>query len=166
MLIKCPECGKEISNKSEKCIHCGYPLIYHSHINEECTIENSTYNFSNIISLIKNKKYKEAAAEIINVKDMSIYNCLNLIDFVELTNEVPSEYEIKQYSKEEIYAYKKLLSMNANIHSISSITCPNCHSTNVKPISGGERAVSVLGLGILSKKIGKSYKCMDCKYMW
>ena len=25
-LIKCPECGKEISDKSEKCIYCGYPL--------------------------------------------------------------------------------------------------------------------------------------------
>ena len=25
-LIKCPECGKEISDKSEKCIHCGFPL--------------------------------------------------------------------------------------------------------------------------------------------
>lgn len=25
-LINCPECGKEISDKSEKCIHCGYPI--------------------------------------------------------------------------------------------------------------------------------------------
>ena len=25
-LINCPECGKEISNQTEKCIHCGYPL--------------------------------------------------------------------------------------------------------------------------------------------
>ena len=25
-LIKCPECGKEISDKSEICVHCGYPL--------------------------------------------------------------------------------------------------------------------------------------------
>lgn len=25
-IINCPECGKEISDKSEKCIHCGYPL--------------------------------------------------------------------------------------------------------------------------------------------
>jgi len=24
MLISCKECGKEISDKSEKCIHCGY----------------------------------------------------------------------------------------------------------------------------------------------
>lgn len=26
MLIKCPECGKEISDKTDKCIHCGYPI--------------------------------------------------------------------------------------------------------------------------------------------
>lgn len=27
MLIKCPECGKEISDRCVQCIHCGYPLI-------------------------------------------------------------------------------------------------------------------------------------------
>lgn len=25
-LIKCPECGKEVSSKANACIHCGYPL--------------------------------------------------------------------------------------------------------------------------------------------
>lgn len=25
-LIKYPECGREISDESDKCIHCGYPL--------------------------------------------------------------------------------------------------------------------------------------------
>lgn len=25
-LIKCPECGREISDKSKQCIHCGYPI--------------------------------------------------------------------------------------------------------------------------------------------
>ena len=25
-LIKCPECGREVSNKAPACIHCGYPL--------------------------------------------------------------------------------------------------------------------------------------------
>ncbi len=25
-LIKCPECGREVSDKAESCIHCGYPL--------------------------------------------------------------------------------------------------------------------------------------------
>ena len=26
MLVKCPECGKEISDKAVACIHCGYPM--------------------------------------------------------------------------------------------------------------------------------------------
>lgn len=25
-LIKCPECGKDISDKAPACIHCGFPL--------------------------------------------------------------------------------------------------------------------------------------------
>lgn len=25
-LIKCPECGREVSDKASTCIHCGYPL--------------------------------------------------------------------------------------------------------------------------------------------
>lgn len=25
-LIKCPECGQQVSDKSATCIHCGYPL--------------------------------------------------------------------------------------------------------------------------------------------
>ena len=25
-LIKCPECGKEVSDKAAACIHCGYPI--------------------------------------------------------------------------------------------------------------------------------------------
>lgn len=32
-LIKCPECQKEVSDKSEKCIHCGFPLNKQSRIN-------------------------------------------------------------------------------------------------------------------------------------
>lgn len=44
--------------------------------------------------------------------------------------------------------------------------CPTCGSTNVKLISGGERAASIIGFGIFSKKIGKSYKCLNCKYTW
>ena len=26
-LIQCPECGKEISDTTDKCPHCGYPLM-------------------------------------------------------------------------------------------------------------------------------------------
>ena len=40
--------------------------------------------------------------------------------------------------------------------------CPFCNSTNIHKISGTERAVSVIGLGLFSKKINKSFKCNNC----
>ena len=44
--------------------------------------------------------------------------------------------------------------------------CPTCGSTNVKLIGSGERTLSIITLGLLSKKINKSFKCLDCKYTW
>lgn len=43
-----------------------------------------------------------------------------------------------------------------------TVSCPYCNSTNVKKISGTERAISIVTLGILSKKINKSFKCNNC----
>lgn len=50
--------------------------------------------------------------------------------------------------------------------SINVPKCPHCNSTNIKPITTGERIGSITMLGIFSKKINKSFKCLDCKYTW
>lgn len=39
MLIKCPECGKKISDTCDSCIHCGYKL--EKHVNEKVTPSSS-----------------------------------------------------------------------------------------------------------------------------
>ena len=44
--------------------------------------------------------------------------------------------------------------------------CPHCHSKNIQKISGLERAGSIAMLGIFSKKINKSFKCINCGYTW
>lgn len=43
-LIRCPECGKEISDKAPACIHCGHP----THKKEEHTIPCGELKFSTI----------------------------------------------------------------------------------------------------------------------
>lgn len=51
-IIKCPECGKEISDKSEYCISCGYPIKQHlqerdtTAVNEDATVSNTIENVS------------------------------------------------------------------------------------------------------------------------
>lgn len=44
--------------------------------------------------------------------------------------------------------------------------CPTCNSTNIHKITGTERAASVIGLGLISNKINKSFKCNQCGYTW
>ena len=41
-LIKCPECGNNISDKAKACIHCGYPM-------EALTQENDLVNSENFV---------------------------------------------------------------------------------------------------------------------
>lgn len=49
-LIKCPECGKEISNQAKQCIFCGFPL-QQEEINEQFDESKVIYEFYLIASL-------------------------------------------------------------------------------------------------------------------
>lgn len=44
--------------------------------------------------------------------------------------------------------------------------CPHCKSANIKPISALNRVASIAMLGVFSKKINKSFECLNCKYTW
>ena len=45
-LIKCPECGKEISDKASRCPHCGLPQAYFASVIEKN--ENSGIDYKNL----------------------------------------------------------------------------------------------------------------------
>ena len=55
-LIKCPECGKEVSDKAQSCIHCGYP------INQNTIADNGNRriveNLSDLLFVLENT-YKQ-----------------------------------------------------------------------------------------------------------
>lgn len=46
--------------------------------------------------------------------------------------------------------------------------CPTCGSTDISKISSLNRTASIVGFGILSKKIGKQWQCNNpgCKHLW
>lgn len=44
----------------------------------------------------------------------------------------------------------------------TSVTCPYCHSTNVKKVGTSGRALSILTLGLASGKVGKQWHCKNC----
>ena len=69
-LIKCPECGKKVSDKANACIHCGYPLneqkedfcITDSDLRRKSFIDEDTlmHNINNIADdVLKSMEEKE-----------------------------------------------------------------------------------------------------------
>lgn len=81
---------------------------------------------------------------------------------IELHDKDIIEYELKMSQfRSQVEANKHANAIEKNIPK-----CPTCQSTNIRKIGTGERAVSILGFGILSKKINKTWKCNDCGHTW
>lgn len=72
------------------------------------------------------------------------------------------EYELKMSQfKAQVDAQEERKRQQSN-----QPKCPTCQSTNIRKIGTGERVASVVGFGIFSKKINKTWKCNNCGYTW
>lgn len=96
--------------------------------------------------------------------------------YITLTSEnrdfIDSMMELKQ---KDIIEYEIKISMFRNLveqqekakqEEKNKPKCPTCRSTNIRKIGTGERAASVIGFGLLSKKINKTWKCNNCGHTW
>lgn len=171
MLIKCPECGKDISDKAQQCIYCGYPLNENISTNIFCEINGSNYNLENALELYLKGKAVDSYLNIKNTTKLSLKNTMNLYEEMSYTNEIPQYYNPINYTKgEEEIAFKQLHELkkgNLNItkQTITSNpnipTCPKCGST---AITAGQRGYSVW-TGFLGS--GKTVnRCANCGHSW
>lgn len=124
-LIKCPECGKEISNKAKACIHCGYPL------DEE--LSNGTCESVEIKKHSKSKATWECAV------------CGTICEYA--TNpEVCSLCGVGRKEGEEIRNRNK--AKTAKVTAPKTPTCPRCGSTSIATVNRGYSLVwGFLGSG-------------------
>lgn len=148
-LIKCPECGKEISDKSANCIHCGFPLKLPI---SKCLIDEKEYDLENVQQLLNaNVKQidtiKDAIIDAIGISNL-IYFKASFID--EFASKIVTEHSIpKEYNS----GTKK--------YNPSVISCPRCGSTS---ITTGARGVNwTLGLIGASKTVNR---CAKCGHTW
>ena len=156
-LIKCPECGKEISDKAKACINCGFPLNDDKSEENICTINGITYDLSFVLAETNfYDMFSEgiAAAQLEKLTNCTFDKALSLVKSIRENKEIPKALTI---SKND---------MNTPKENKPQIKCPTCSSTDVEKISSTERAGSVFLLGMFSKKINKSFKCKNCGYTW
>lgn len=77
-LIKCPECGKEISDKSPVCINCGYPLNQ--------TPQNEEYKYYKIILTSFNEAKKNQLVTI-----LGMFFKFNTITTIQMIQNLPNQ---------------------------------------------------------------------------
>ncbi len=76
-----------------------------------------------------------------------------------------AQKDFKKYQKDKLSRIKMEKEMT-DYKKRTAPKCPMCGSTNIEKISTASRAVSVATVGLASGKIGKQYKCKNCKHMW
>ena len=152
-LIVCPECGKEVSDKSEVCIHCGYPLI-----NTKCNINGVIYNFKEelpIALLEKREDYISAIGKIRKKTSLNLVDGCDLVDIIRETKAIPETFTPKYplEDREKLYGDSKA----------KSVECPYCHSKDSKKITNTSKAVHTAMFGIFSmSRNSKQFHCNNC----
>lgn len=145
-LINCPDCGKKISDKSDKCINCGYPLnqlkICTYQINEQL------YDLSFVLDNNLSKKEK--------INKINIVSKCGLKKAMEITHDIYNEYNINDIA---ISSYQNGQKNTTN--DAPKLTCPKCGSTN---ITEGTRGFSLMTGFIGSGKF--RYVCKKCGNKW
>lgn len=71
-LIKCPDCGREVSSFADKCINCGYPINIKANTNKVDPIPMSNASAGNAlvdIIFISSSNYKQTTAWLERIND-------------------------------------------------------------------------------------------------
>lgn len=151
MLINCPECNKEVSDKAEICPNCGFKIntlrqgVYCPKCLEcgtKTNIETCPYCHT---------KFKD-----------SVYGT-----FEDVHNFAKNHPELKQAPEFSPVTYSKRINYVPYEYPTSNIPkCPICGSTDLSKVSSISKAGSVLMFGLLSQKVKKTWHCNNCKYEW
>lgn len=174
-LIKCPECGKEVSDKAIVCIHCGFPLqkaleeeaakiLYCPYCGKENTVECRFCAYCG--ELLKRDEEKQEIVSV-NASDTLVVDIMDYKNGLDLPND-----SIQLQQAQIIQQQRQLEEQRRQFE--SQAKCPKCGSTS---LSGGKQgfgigkavvgAVLLGGVGLLAGGIGANktvVTCMNCGY--
>lgn len=151
-LIKCSECGKEISDKAPVCIHCGCPLEKDKELHTTKKFVYMCMSTSCLSNPFKEfDEYKEGK--------QICPDCGKQLEYYETEIiENNSDLVVKRFKESEENMHNSQFS--------NMPKCPTCSSTNVKRVSGTSKAISVVMFGLFSQKAKKQFHCNNCGYKW
>lgn len=141
-LIKCPECGKEISSFAVVCIYCGYPIADMNKVTNK-PVQNNTLEIFSKCPICKTEKENMKICPVCGYKKDDL-----------IPNRSEILQSIEQQQKESRKKYDDELKNRP-------ATCPKCGSTQFTTMQRGHSLIfSWLGSG------DPQNVCQRCGYTW
>ena len=153
-MIKCMECGKLISDKSNVCINCGCPtkvsIENKTDINYICIINGKPIDFSDIYDEIIQLTKEERIGKILNLiskkSSLEMKDSMELYKVIQKGDGLPNSYNGKEAKCDTNNLLPK---------------CPKCGSTS---ITAGQRGYKLLTGFLGSNKTVN--RCANCGHQW
>lgn len=139
-LIKCPECSKEISDKSKICIYCGYPIV---NTNKICIINGISYDVDFLLDKSISIPFRAKQLHLLTKCDLK--DCIDKTKIIDETNEIPKTLYLKQQKTENE----------------DKIKCPKCGSSNIQLTNRGFSLVT----GFIGSGSPRNV-CQKCGFKW
>lgn len=169
-LIKCPECGKNISDKACQCIHCGYPLepakqlydiVYQGFLSDKTKYDNQVMLIQYMRQLFNLQTIREAKDIIDNPPYVLLRSTTK--DRANWVAEVLRQFGC---NIETVASDEMIESNTSNLDMYMqtpqcTIICPRCGSNQ---ITTGNRGFSIITGFIGSNKTVN--RCGKCGYSW
>ena len=156
-VIKCPECGHNVSTMANACPNCGCPIVKEQ--KNICVIHGVPYDLTDVLSAFQDlhasaehrrgqayhilRDLRKASLGVSDLGPNEFGETLDIIRRIEKTGKVPPEYPFPDTPR-----------------------CPTCGSTDIRKLSAGERGVSLGLFGLASKTARSQFVCDHCGYKW
>ena len=142
-LIDCPECGQKISDKSDKCTHCGYPIVKVS----------KTFLFNGVESdkaffLDKSIDLADRQRKLRAISDVGNSAAWDFVMEWDESGEIP-----------DVVNHETLA--EARERERNTIKCPKCGSTAIQTVNRGYSLMT----GFLGSGSPRNV-CQKCGYKW
>lgn len=179
-LIKCPECGREISDKAVSCPGCGYPIA-------GSLPEDNRSDLEKLVDEIcsRNKNRAKAVKELREATGMDLKTAMDIMDkkYLGYTWEEKDrqlkekDRQLKEKQRQTLQEFGEACErVQAAFGGSKVARCPKCHSTQItyggNRVSLGRAAIggAVAGgpgavLGGMTGKKGYAV-CLNCGKRW